>query len=107
MIKVCSDLPETLGYAHQRQEKPNTERMETQRMAQHFKMILSGVPETLFQAQQRQEKPNTERMETQRMAQHSKMIISGVLETLPRLNSDKKNLTLKEWRLKEWLNILR
>ena len=41
------------------------------------------------------------------MAQHSKMIISGVLETLPRLNSDKKNLTLKEWRLKEWLNILR
>ena len=46
--KVCSDLPETLGYAHQRQEKPNTERMETQRMAQHFKMILSGVPETLF-----------------------------------------------------------
>ena len=48
MIKVCSDLPETLGYAHQRQEKPNTERMETQRMAQHFKMILSGVPETLF-----------------------------------------------------------
>ena len=46
--KVRSDLPETLGYAHQRQEKPNTERMETQRMAQHFKMILSGVPETLF-----------------------------------------------------------